>query len=90
MFEFSQDPKAKQLWRELQAGLSKTITPCLGKPEFYADKSLEVSVDKAEEMCYTCPLIKLCYDYAIADNITAGIWGGVHFDIIEEALFESE
>lgn len=72
------------------AGLAKTETPCTGKPEMYADRSIEVSVDKAEEMCYTCPLLKACYEYAVAGKVTAGIWGGVHFDEIEEALFESE
>ena len=81
---------AMPLWITLQQGMRDTITPCAGKPEFYADRSAEVSVDKAEEMCYGCPLLKKCYDYAVADNVNAGIWGGVHFDENEVALFEEE
>ena len=75
-------------WTALQDGMREHLVPCLGKPEFYADRSIEVSVDKAEEMCYGCPLLKQCYDYAVADNITAGIWGGIHFDEDEGALFD--
>lgn len=57
---------------------------------FYADNSILMSVDDAEKMCYGCPLIKQCYDYAVADGITAGIWGGVIFDEDDGALFEEE
>lgn len=80
--------EAMKHWIALQDGMKETITPCANQPEFYADRSIEVSVDKAEEMCYGCPLIKVCYDYAVADKITAGIWGGVHFDEDEGVLFE--
>lgn len=77
-------------WIALQKGLENEQALCAGKPEFYADRSIEVSVDEAEEMCYGCPLIKACYDYAVADKITAGIWGGIHFDEEDIALFEEE
>lgn len=82
--------QAMPYWIELQEGMKETITPCSGSPEYYADKSIEISVDKAEEMCYACPLIKACYDYAVADNITAGIWGGIHFDEDDGAIFKEE
>jgi len=75
-------------WTKLQKGLMDVITPCADSPEFYADRSIEVSVEEAEIMCYGCPLLKQCYDYAVADNITAGIWGGIHFDEDEGALFD--
>ena len=81
---------AMPMWIALQDGMMDNIVPCLGKPEFYADRSAEVSVDKAEEMCYGCPIMKACYDYAVADNINAGIWGGIHFDEETQALFEEE
>jgi hypothetical protein len=84
----SMSPEAEEKWRALQHGLELHTTPCAGKPEYYADKSIEVTIDKAEEMCYNCPLIKQCYDYAVADNVTAGIWGGIHFDQDEGELFD--
>lgn len=91
MLESSQvSDVAMPKWVALQDGMRNNITPCAGKPEFYADRSAEVSVDKAEEMCYGCPILKACYDYAVADNVNAGIWGGVHFDENEVALFEEE
>lgn len=77
-------------WINLQEGMKDIITPCANEPEFYADRSIEVSVDQAEVMCYGCPLIKVCYDYAIADGITAGIWGGVHMDEDDGAIFKEE
>lgn len=75
-------------WIALQQGLQENITPCTGNPEYYADRSIEVSADQAEVMCFGCPLIKKCYDYAVADNVNAGIWGGIHFDQDEGTLFE--
>jgi hypothetical protein len=81
-------PEASLQWLELQEGLRDTTTPCADKPEFYADRSIEVSAEEAEQMCYGCPLLKQCYDYAVADNVNAGIWGGLHFDEDEGALFE--
>lgn len=81
-------PEAAEAWKKLRAGLELNVVNCAGKPEFYADRSIEVSIDKAEEMCYNCPLIKQCYDYAVADNVTAGIWGGIHFDQDEGELFD--
>lgn len=94
MFEllelFDSSPEAISAWKELNESLANVTTPCSGKPDDYADNSIKISIDKAEEMCYNCPIIKQCYDYAVAANVTAGIWGGIHFDTIEEALFESE
>lgn len=84
---------AQELWDNLQEGLRETITPCTNKPKFWADNSTLMSVQDAEEMCYGCPLLKQCYDFAVAAEITAGIWGGVHFDQEDEEetmLFEFE
>lgn len=89
MFESSQvSDDAMKHWLVLQEGLRENRTPCTNEPEFWADKSIEISVDKAEEMCYGCPLLKQCYDYAVADNVNAGIWGGIHFDQDEGTLFD--
>jgi hypothetical protein len=81
-------PEAAVKWAKLQDGLTKFTVNCEDKPEYYADKSTEVSVDKAEEMCYNCPLIKECYEYAVAGKVNVGIWGGLHFDEDEGVLFD--
>ncbi len=80
--------KAEKLWYTLQDGLRETITPCTDNPHDYADHSILMSADEAEEMCYGCPLLKNCYDFAVANEVNAGIWGGVHFDQEESVLFE--
>lgn len=89
LLDFMQmSPEATEKWNILQAELRINIPNCEGKPEYYADKSDEVSLDKAEEMCYNCPLIKACYDYAVADDVKVGIWGGVIFNEDEGLLFD--
>ncbi len=80
--------KAEKAWYTLQAGLAETLTPCLDKPAEYADHSIMMSADEAEQMCYGCPLIKACYDFAVLNEVNAGIWGGIHFDEEESVLFE--
>lgn len=94
VFELSESvpllDKAVPFWDNLQAGLRDTKTPCADKPEFYADKSTQVSLEQAESMCYGCPLIKPCFDFAIAQNVNAGIWGGVIMDIDDGSLFQEE
>lgn len=81
---------ALPFWIDLQNGLRETLTPCTNSPEIFADNSITVSIDKAEEMCYGCPLLKACYDYAVSDSITAGIWGGVIMDTDDGSLFQEE
>lgn len=80
--------KAMPLWIELQAGLRENRVPCAGEPRAWADNSILYSADDAELMCNGCPLLKQCYDYAVADKVNAGIWGGIHFDEDEGTLFD--
>lgn len=68
------------MWRQLQIGLANNRTPCMESDKFYSDElSPSVGVDQAEELCYGCPLLKICYDYAVTANESWGIWGGVNF-----------
>jgi hypothetical protein len=34
---------------------------------------------EAEEMCEGCPILKLCFDRALAKGETHGVWGGKRF-----------
>lgn len=92
VFELSESipvlDKAEEAWYALQEGLAQTKTPCAGKADEYADHSILSSADEAEEMCYGCPLIKLCYDFAVLNEVNAGIWGGIIMDEGESVLFE--
>jgi hypothetical protein len=92
MFELSESipvlDKAEKAWYDLQAGLAENKTPCLGKAEDYADYSSFKSADEAEEMCYGCPLIKQCYDFAVLNEVNAGIWGGIVMDEGGSVLFD--
>ena len=81
--------EASKKYQILLDGLAKVDTPCvINGPEWYTDKASQVSVDKAEELCYNCPLIKQCYEYAVAADESWGVWGGINFTKEEDGLFE--
>lgn len=50
----------------------------------------QLTVDECEELCYGCPLIKECYEFAVANEEQHGIWGGVNFGVNEDDLFNIE
>lgn len=70
---------ATALFQELKEQSLRIDTACQSQPQFYIDTPEDVDIDKAEEMCYNCPILKLCYDFAVASNQEWGIWGGVNF-----------
>jgi hypothetical protein len=49
-----------------------------GKSEYRA-----LTVDECEILCADCPLLKQCYDFAVANDEKHGIWGGIDFGAIE-------
>jgi hypothetical protein len=53
------------------------------------DSYRTLSADQCEELCAGCPLLKLCYDFAIANDEKHGIWGGIDFGAVndEDKLF---
>jgi hypothetical protein len=90
-------------WRALQSAQEKNeYYPCLNNPYFYMDydgAGVEVetedgivynrllSDDDIEALCYGCPIIKQCYDFAVANNERHGVWGGIDFGHRDDALF---
>lgn len=85
-------PKAFQAYQLLLKAIDEDpIYPCLNNPYFYTDYDglgletenhsgrVSISDDDAEALCYGCPLIKQCYDYAVAADMDDGIWGGINF-----------
>lgn len=77
--------------------------PCLNNPYFYADydslgfedeggKAIyrPITVDQAEMLCHGCPLLKQCYDFAVANDERYGIWGGIDFSHDQNELFPEE
>jgi hypothetical protein len=90
-------------WRALQkAQEDNQYYPCLNNPYFYMDydgAGVEVeedgkvvynrllSDDDVEALCYGCPLIKQCYEFALANNESYGVWGGIDFGKKDDALF---
>ena len=84
MFELSESAqildKALPLWYTLQEDLQDVQTPCKVKgPDLFTDRADEITADRAEWMCYGCPLLKQCYDFAVANDEKWGIWGGISF-----------
>jgi hypothetical protein len=89
VFYATMSPEAQRAYEVLTVGINNTKTPCMvNGPEWYTDKPQLVSPDEAEQLCYGCPLLKICYDYAVADDQKWGIWGGINFTEHEEELFD--
>lgn len=78
----SKDAIAK--WHELQEAMEFNTPKCAGNTGDYADQQMPIDEDAAEQMCHGCPLIKLCYDYAVAAEVNQGVWGGIDFTQEEE------
>jgi hypothetical protein len=66
--------------------------PCKDNPYFYTDYSDQMEQriltgNDAEQLCHGCPLLKQCYDFALANKEAYGIWGGINFGLDEEQLW---
>jgi hypothetical protein len=64
--------------------------PCKDNPYFYVDYDNNgfehdsggtrlLTEDQCEQLCSECPLLKLCYDFAVLNEEQHGIWGGIDF-----------
>jgi hypothetical protein len=86
--------KAIDAWNALCEGQDTYMSwPCKNNPYFYVDydgrgvdapgdeywMKSSLSVDECESLCADCPLLKLCYDFAVASDQEHGIWGGIDF-----------
>lgn len=65
----------------LQSAIIKQGAPCTEYPELFFPEDLDASIAHqmeivAIEMCKTCPVKKLCLDYAVSAREPYGIWGG--------------
>lgn len=86
--------KALGAWLALCEGQDNNPSyPCKNNPYFYMDYDgngfvdeeygdsirRRLSEDDCEALCADCPLLKLCYDFAVASDQDYGIWGGIDF-----------
>lgn len=65
---------------------------CKDNPYFYVDywddnEEHILTDEEAEELCYKCPLLKLCYEFAIANKEEYGVWGGINMSRKENQLW---
>lgn len=44
---------------------------------FFPSGDDEAQVDKAKDVCATCPVREACLQYALTTNQTDGVWGGL-------------
>ena len=67
--------------------------PCREKPYYYMDYDgygfltedgdasyQALTQDDCDLLCHGCPLIKLCYDFAVLNEEKHGVWGGINFE----------
>lgn len=90
---FGIQKKALEQWLALCEGQDNNpYYPCKNNPYFYVDYDgygffdeeegnikQRLSEDDCESLCADCPLLKLCYDFAVASEQEHGIWGGIDF-----------
>lgn len=55
-----------------------TSYPCKENPDEYFDEEI-FDEDIAENLCAGCPLLKLCFDFAVLNEEKYGVWGGINF-----------
>ena len=58
-----------QRYKELQ-----DIIAILGIDELSEED--RITVDRARKICATCPVVEPCLEYALANRIEHGVWGG--------------
>jgi hypothetical protein len=72
--------------------------PCSSNPYFYQDydglgiddgsgNRHMLTEDDCESLCYGCPILKQCYDFAVANEEQHGVWGGIDFSVKTDKLF---
>lgn len=72
--------EARDKWDTLKHAINKADAyNCQDKPELWSDSPQHITEQEAEILCYQCPLIKICYDYAVTAEVAWGVWGGVNF-----------
>lgn len=49
---------------------------CVGESPAVFFPSDGVGVLRAQKICATCPVIEDCLEYALANHISHGVWGG--------------
>jgi hypothetical protein len=72
------DKKSQMLYNELLEELKTIVTPCMEAPTIF-DEAEDLSDETSERLCYGCPLLKKCYDFAVESKQEYGIWGGINF-----------
>jgi hypothetical protein len=91
---FGINSEAVEAWHLLGEAMSAhKVWNCKDNPYFYMDydgKGFEddegrsiiapLTDAQAEDACYGCPLLKQCFDFAVANDEQFGIWGGIIFD----------
>jgi hypothetical protein len=91
--------KAMQKWLLLSEGMNEHPNfPCKNNSYYYTDydgygfededgsgKAKKLTEEQCEQLCTDCPLIKLCYDFAVAQEVTHGVWGGINFGAENDA-----
>lgn len=93
--------EAMPAWHKLSKAMEQNpFYPCNNNPYFYTDydgygfeteeghgtKRL-LTEDECEALCAGCPLLKQCYDFAVANEEEHGIWGGIDFSVKPDKLF---
>lgn len=67
------ETKVQMTFDPSEGACAKTDNPELFFP---AGVNWQIQAREAKEVCATCPMVKQCMDFALANGIGNGIWGG--------------
>ncbi len=95
---FGINKAAISAWVALGDAMSEEQSyPCRENPYYYMDYDgygfededgngniKALTADDCEALCAGCPLLKLCYDFAVLNNEKHGVWGGINFGAEED------
>lgn len=76
---------SEQLYEALDTAIKAVgEVPCQSAPDFYFEREEDAAVingwarTKAIQLCDTCPVKRLCLQYAMAAGEVYGVWGGTN------------
>lgn len=73
--------RARAAYKKLLDAQEESPYNCKDRTEEFVDYGEPPTDEEAQEMCFGCPLRKVCGDYAQAANVTWGVWNGEVRDI---------
>jgi hypothetical protein len=71
--------RASEAYDRLHTAMTDSIPECVGIDLFTADSISTADLDDLRKLCDSCPLRKLCDEYARLERPKVGLWAGKQY-----------